>query len=108
MPKYPLRTSPPWHFRLAKWLIRNRIRGGFQIIELAERMGWLDFDCRYKLSEQVSVDVPQASVAFGTNGGTAPTRPTTIPIGSDTELVTLFLYDDASGRQNKARFSTAT
>ena len=28
------------------------------MIELAERMGWLDFDCRYRLSEQVSVDVP--------------------------------------------------
>lgn len=58
MPKYPLRTSPPWHFRLAKWLIRNRIRGGFQMIELAERMGWLDYDCRYKLSARVCVDVP--------------------------------------------------
>ena len=28
------------------------------MIELAERMGWLDSDCRYKLSDQVSVDVP--------------------------------------------------
>jgi FkbM family methyltransferase len=28
------------------------------MIELAERMGWLDFDCRYKLSDHVSVDVP--------------------------------------------------
>lgn len=58
MSTYPIRSSPPWHFRLAKWLIRNRIRGGFQMIELAERMGWLDYDCRYKLSDQVCVDVP--------------------------------------------------
>lgn len=56
--KYPLCDTPPWHFRLAKWLIRNRIRGGFQIIELAERMRWLDLDCRYKLSDQVTVDIP--------------------------------------------------
>lgn len=58
MPTYPLCSSPPWHFRVAKWLIRNRLRGGFQMIELGERMGWLDFDCRYKLSERISVDVP--------------------------------------------------
>ena len=58
MPQYPLRSSPPWHFRLAKWLIRNRIRGGFQTIELAERMGWLNYDCRYQLSDKVAVDVP--------------------------------------------------
>jgi FkbM family methyltransferase len=56
--KYPLCDTPPWHFRLAKWLIRNRIRGGFQIIELAERLKWLDLDCRYQLSEQVTVDIP--------------------------------------------------
>ena len=28
------------------------------MIELAERKGWLDFDCRYRLSERVCVDVP--------------------------------------------------
>lgn len=55
---YPIRFSPPWHFRLAKWLIRNRLRGGFQMIELAERRGWLNYDCRYVLSERVSVDIP--------------------------------------------------
>lgn len=58
MPTYPILSTPPWHFRLAKWLIRNRIRGGFQMIELAERMGWLNYDCRYTLSEKVCVDVP--------------------------------------------------
>ncbi|MCE9528282.1 MAG: FkbM family methyltransferase [Planctomycetales bacterium] len=58
MPTYPVISNPPWHFRLAKWLIRNRIRGGFQMIELAERMGWLDCDCRYQLKNQVCVDVP--------------------------------------------------
>jgi FkbM family methyltransferase len=55
---YPICFSPPWHFRLAKWLIRNRIRGGFQLVELAERLKWLDLDCRYVLSGQVSVDIP--------------------------------------------------
>ncbi len=58
MPNYPLISTPPWHFRLAKWLIRNRVRGGFQMIELAERMGWLNSDCRYKLCETVGVDIP--------------------------------------------------
>jgi FkbM family methyltransferase len=58
VPTYPVISTPPWHFRLAKWLIRNRIRGGFQMIELAERMGWLNSDCRYKISETVGVDIP--------------------------------------------------
>src|SRR4029078_2889906 len=49
---------PPWHFRLAKWLIRNRLRGGFQIIELAERRKWLNLDCRYTLGNHVRIDVP--------------------------------------------------
>ena len=55
---YPICSSPPWHFRLAKWLIRNRLRGGFQIIELAERRKWLNLDCRYTLGNHVSIDVP--------------------------------------------------
>src|SRR5689334_9406048 len=55
---HPVCFTPPWHFRLAKWLIRQKIRGGFQLIELAERLHWLDFDCRYKLSPTVHVDVP--------------------------------------------------
>jgi FkbM family methyltransferase len=58
VPTYPILSTPPWHFRLAKWLIRNRIRGGFQMIELAERMGWLNYDCRYRLGEKVCVDIP--------------------------------------------------
>lgn len=58
MPNYPLRSSPPWHFRLAKWLIRNRIRGGFQLIELAERQGWLNYVVEYELSDDVKLAVP--------------------------------------------------
>jgi FkbM family methyltransferase len=43
---------------LAKWLIRNRIRGGFQMIELAERLGWLNLDCRFSLSQDIDVEIP--------------------------------------------------
>ncbi|HZL89943.1 MAG TPA: FkbM family methyltransferase [Pirellulaceae bacterium] len=54
----PLRHRPPWHFRLAKWMIRHRIPGGYHLVELGERMGWLDCLVRYRLSDRVSVDVP--------------------------------------------------
>ena len=58
MPKYPLRSSPPWHFRLAKWLIRNKLRGGYRLIELAERRGWLNCVVEYELSSDVKLSVP--------------------------------------------------
>lgn len=58
MPTYPLRSSPPWHFRLAKWLIRNRLRGGYRLIELAERRGWLNCVVEYELSGDVKLAVP--------------------------------------------------
>ena len=32
----PLRDRPPWHFRLAKWMIRNRILGGYHLVELGD------------------------------------------------------------------------
>jgi FkbM family methyltransferase len=58
VPTYPLRSSPPWHFRLAKWLIRNRLRGGYRLIELAERRGWLNCLVEYELSDEVKLAVP--------------------------------------------------
>ena len=54
----PLRDSPPWHFRLAKWMIRNRVSGGYHLVELGEAMGWLNHLVRYRLSDKVSLDVP--------------------------------------------------
>lgn len=54
----PLRDRPPWHFRLAKWMIRNRILGGYHLVELGEYLGWLDQLVRYRLSDRVSLHVP--------------------------------------------------
>ncbi len=54
----PLRSSAPWHFRLAKWMIRHRIPGGYHLVELAEKLGWLNVLVRYRLSDRVSLDVP--------------------------------------------------
>lgn len=54
----PLRHVPPWHFRLAKWMIRQRVPGGYHLVELGEAMGWLNLLVRYRLSDRVSVDVP--------------------------------------------------
>ena len=46
-------------------------------------------------------DRPTASVAVGTNGGSAYTRPSTVPSRSDTVLVSSVVYD-AAGRVWKA------
>ncbi len=54
----PLRERPPWRFRLAKWMIRHRIPGGYHLVELGEKLGWLNVLVRYRLSDRVSLDVP--------------------------------------------------
>lgn len=48
----------PWHFRLAKSLIRSRVRGGYRLLATARKLGWLDVVVRYPLSERISLDVP--------------------------------------------------
>jgi FkbM family methyltransferase len=48
----------PWHFRLAKFLIRHRLRGGYRLIETARRRGWLDALARYPLADGIALDVP--------------------------------------------------
>lgn len=48
----------PWLFRLAKSLIRYRIRGGFRLLATARKLGWLNVVVRYPLSDRVSLDVP--------------------------------------------------
>lgn len=54
----PLRLRPPWHFRIARWMIRHRVPGGYHLVELGERMGWLNCLVRYRLSDRVTLDVP--------------------------------------------------
>jgi FkbM family methyltransferase len=54
----PLRSRPPWHFRLAKWMIRRRIPGGYHLVELGEKLGLLHCKVRYRLGDRVSLDVP--------------------------------------------------
>ncbi|MBI2826409.1 MAG: FkbM family methyltransferase [Planctomycetia bacterium] len=51
-------SRPPWHFRLAKWLLRHGYPGGYRTIELAERLGGLDRVVRYPLTDRVTLDVP--------------------------------------------------
>ncbi len=53
-----LLSQPPWHFRLAKHLIRARRRGAYRLIELAEWLGCLSCDVRYELARGVGIDVP--------------------------------------------------
>ncbi|HUE70887.1 MAG TPA: FkbM family methyltransferase [Pirellulaceae bacterium] len=39
-------------------MIRHRIPGGYHLVELAEKLGWLNVLVRYRLSDRVSIDVP--------------------------------------------------
>lgn len=54
----PVRPRPPWHFRLAKWLIRAGRWGGYHLVELGEWLGWLNHDVRFNLGRGVALDVP--------------------------------------------------
>ena len=51
-------SRPPWHFRLAKHLIRRGWRGPAVLIRGAHRLGLLNHVVRYPLSDSVTVDVP--------------------------------------------------
>lgn len=57
-PPLRLLAQPPWHFRLAKWMIRHGIVGGYRLVEAAERMRWLDVVVRYRVAEGYWLDVP--------------------------------------------------
>jgi FkbM family methyltransferase len=50
--------DPPWHFRVAKALIRRGIRGPGLWLRLAHRLGLLDRVVTYSLGAGVEVDVP--------------------------------------------------
>ncbi|MFO0818159.1 MAG: FkbM family methyltransferase [Pirellulales bacterium] len=49
---------PPWHFRLAKAINRRLGRGGFHLIEWAERLGALSYDVRYDMGAGITLDLP--------------------------------------------------
>jgi FkbM family methyltransferase len=55
---WPRADRAPWHFRLAKSLIRHRVRGGYRLLATARKLGWLDMVVRYPLSDRISLDVP--------------------------------------------------
>lgn len=50
--------QPPWHFRLAKDLIRRGVRGPGLWLRLAHRLGLLNCVATYRLEHEVDVDVP--------------------------------------------------
>lgn len=53
-------TRPPWVFRVAKFLNRHRIRGGYRLLDTAAALGWLDGLVRYELGSGVAILVPIA------------------------------------------------
>lgn len=54
----PLVLTPPWQFRIAKWMVRNHIRGGYRMINVVEAHGILDLVARYTLTDEITIDVP--------------------------------------------------
>jgi FkbM family methyltransferase len=55
-----IRTKPPWSFRLATYLNRRGLRGGYRLLDTAAALGWLDGLVRYELSRDVAILVPLA------------------------------------------------
>jgi hypothetical protein len=51
-------TRGPLSFRLAKLLIQRNVRGGFRLLDIAKRRGWLDRVVRYPLSDTIVIDMP--------------------------------------------------
>ena len=52
------RSSAPWSFRLAKLLIRAGLPGGYRLLAIARRRGWLNCIVRWRLGGGVDMDVP--------------------------------------------------
>ena len=52
------RSRAPWHFRMAKHLIRQGWRGPGRVIRGAHRLGLLNCVVRYSLTDSLTVDVP--------------------------------------------------
>jgi FkbM family methyltransferase len=50
-------TAPPWYWRLALFLVRNRYRGGWRLLEIAQRLGLLNKVVRIPVPGG-SLDVP--------------------------------------------------
>lgn len=48
----------PLLFRLAKWLIRTRRRGGYRLLGFARQCGWLDRTVAYDLGDNIRFHVP--------------------------------------------------
>lgn len=52
------RSSAPWSFRLAKLLIRSGLPGGYRLLDIARRRGWLNCVVRVRIGAGVDIDVP--------------------------------------------------
>jgi FkbM family methyltransferase len=53
-----LAYRPPWHFRVAKYLIHHHLLGGYRLLDTFGKLGWLDLIVRYRLTDRVTFDVP--------------------------------------------------
>jgi FkbM family methyltransferase len=58
MSNKPVVTSPPWHFRLAKWMMRKNVPGGHRLINTTSNLGLLNVTARYSLNDRITIDVP--------------------------------------------------
>jgi FkbM family methyltransferase len=54
----PVVRRPPISLRVGAYLVRNGHRGGYRLLALALQRGWLDRIVRYRLSPDVTFDVP--------------------------------------------------
>lgn len=54
----------PLIFKIAKYLQRENIRGGYRLEKLAGKFGWLDVNVRHNLPNGVKIDIPIAERSY--------------------------------------------
>lgn len=57
-------NTPPFCFKVVKWLQRKNIRGGYRLEQLCRSVGLLNIQLRYSLSNNNFIDIPIAQRSY--------------------------------------------
>jgi hypothetical protein len=53
-----MKSNPPLVYRVAKWIQKNNLRGGYFLENLSRTIGLLDVVVRFTLNSRIPIDVP--------------------------------------------------
>ncbi len=56
--------QPPFYFKIAKWLQKNNIRGGYRLENIFRSLGLLDVNVIYSLGNSVSIKIPISILSY--------------------------------------------